>query len=149
MKLRVMTIQDYDLVLKLWKSIEGFYIRTIDDSYEGMQKFLTKNPNTNVVAICDNKIVGSILCGYDGRCAYLYHVCVQKEYRHKQIGKGMVAFVKERLKEEGATHINLVAFKNNSLGNLFWHEINWSLKDTLNLYECILDSANTRILNES
>ena len=60
----------------------------------------------------------------------------------------MVAFVKERLKEEGATHINLVAFKNNSLGNLFWHEINWSLKDTLNLYECILDSANTRILNE-
>ena len=89
MKLRVMTIQDYDLVLKLWKSIEGFYIRTIDDSYEGMQKFLTKNPNTNVVAICDNKIVGSILCGYDGRCAYLYHVCVQKEYRHKQIHGGI------------------------------------------------------------
>ena len=72
-----MTIQDYDLVLKLWKSIEGFYIRTIDDFYEGMQKFLTKNPNTNVVAICDNKIVGSILCGYDGRCAFSI-MCVCK-----------------------------------------------------------------------
>lgn len=149
MELRVMTIQDYNEVLALWKGVNGFYIRSIDDSYDGMQKFLAKNPKTNVIAICDNKIVGSILCGYDGRCAYLYHVCVQKEYRHKQIGKRMVSFVKDRLQEEGATHINLVAFKDNSLGNLFWQEIGWQLKDTMNLYECILDSTNTRTLNKN
>lgn len=148
MKLRVMTIHDYDGVLALWKSIDGFYIRAIDDSYEGMQKFLERNPRTNVVALHNERIIGSILCGYDGRCAYLYHVCVQKEYRHKQIGKNMVAFVKERLRDEGATHINLVAFKENTLGNLFWNELHWSIKDTLNLYECILDPNNTRTLNE-
>lgn len=148
MKLRVMTIQDYDMVLALWQGIDGFYIRGIDDSYEGMKKFLTKNPKTNVVALCGERIVGSILCGYDGRCAYLYHVCVQKEYRHKQVGKRMVAFVKGLLQEEGVTHINLVAFKDNSLGNLFWQELGWQLKDNLNLYECVLDSANTRTLNK-
>ncbi len=147
MQLRVMTIQDYDEVLKLWKSIDGFYIREIDDSYMGIKKFLTKNPKTNVVAINNNEIIGSILCGYDGRCAYFYHVCVKKEHRHKKIGKNMVDFVMKALKDEGATHINLVAFKENGIGNLFWHDIGWSLKDKLNLYEFILNSNNIRHLN--
>lgn len=147
MKLRVMTLQDYEEVFKLWKGIEGFYIRSIDDSKYGMEKFLAKNPNTNVVALSNGEIIGSILCGYDGRCAYLYHVCVKKEYRNQNVGKKMVDFVMNQLKLEGATHINLVAFKSNEVGNLFWHDIGWTLKDNLNLYEYILDAQNVRSKN--
>ena len=56
MQLRVMTIQDYEKIKALWKSIDGFYIRSIDDSLEGMQKFLAKNPHTNVVALQNDEI---------------------------------------------------------------------------------------------
>ena len=147
MQLRVMAIQDYEKIKALWKSIDGFYIRSIDDSLEGMQKFLAKNPHTNVVALQNDEIIGTILCGYDGRCAYFYHVCVKKEYRHKKIGKSMVDFVIKSLEKEGATHINLVAFKTNEVGNLFWHEVGWNLKDNVNMYEYILDSDNIRLPN--
>ncbi len=146
MQLRVMTIHDYDKVLKLWKSINGFYIRDVDDSFMGIEKFLSKNPNTNVVTLHNNDVVGSILCGYDGRCAYFYHVCVREDYRHKGVGKSMVEFVIESLKKEGATHINLIAFKDNGIGNLFWRDIGWSIKDSCNLYELILDTNNVRNL---
>ncbi|MWV61073.1 GNAT family N-acetyltransferase [Helicobacter saguini] len=142
-----MNIRDYDNVLSLWKSIEGFYIREIDDSLSGMQKFLERNPSTNVVALQNDRIIGSILCGYDGRCAYLYHVCVHKDFRHQGIGSAMVNFVISALHKIDATHINLVAFKTNELGNLFWKKLEWEFKGTLNLYEYILDSKNIRRLN--
>ena len=65
--IRTMTIDDYDDVAALWAGIKGFGIRSIDDSREGIERFLRRNPNTSVVAEMDGKLVGSILCGHDGR----------------------------------------------------------------------------------
>ena len=64
---RIMTIEDYEGVYALWKKIKGFGIRSIDDSKEGVARFLKRNPTTSVVAEKDGRIVGSILCGHDGR----------------------------------------------------------------------------------
>lgn len=72
--IRTMTIDDYDRVAALWAGIKGFGIRSIDDSREGIERFLRRNPNTSVVAEMDGKLVGSILCGHDGRQGCLYHV---------------------------------------------------------------------------
>ena len=80
-EIRVMTIDDYDEVYSLWKTIHGFGIRSIDDSREGVLRFLKRNPTTSVVAVEDGKIVGAILCGHDGRRGCLYHVCVDEHYR--------------------------------------------------------------------
>ena len=63
---RIMTIEDYEGVYALWKKIKGFGIRSIDDSKEGVARFLKRNPTTSVVAEKDGRIVGSILCGHDG-----------------------------------------------------------------------------------
>ena len=81
--IRIMTIDDYDGVKALWMQIKGFGIRSIDDSREGIERFLKRNPSTSVVAIEDGKIVGSILCGHDGRRGCLSHVCVNARDRKK------------------------------------------------------------------
>ena len=76
-----MKIDDFEQVHSLWMEIHGFGIRSIDDSKEGVERFIRRNPTTSMVAVCDGKIVGAILCGHDGRRAGLYHVCVQENYR--------------------------------------------------------------------
>ena len=91
-EIRTMTIEDYQGVHDLWMTIKGFAIRSIDDSKEGVASFLKRNPTTSVVAVADGKIVGSILCGHDGRRGCLYHVCVDEAYRMHGIGKSMVVF---------------------------------------------------------
>ena len=58
-EIRVMTIDDYDEVYSLWQTIHGFGIRSIDDSREGVLRFLKRNPTTSVVAVEDGKIVGA------------------------------------------------------------------------------------------
>jgi len=121
--LRVMTIDDYDQVYALWKTIKGFGIRSVDDSREGIRRFLKRNPSTSVVVEEDGKIVGAILCGHDGRRGCLYHVCVDPAYRMRGIGKSMVVFAMEALKKEEINKVSLIAFTKNDIGNAFWKEI--------------------------
>ena len=124
--IRTMTAGDYEGVYSLWMSIKGFAMRSIDDSKEGVERFLTRNPGTSVVALEDGKIVGAILCGHDGRRGCMYHVCVHEDYRMKGIGKAMVVFAMEALKKEKISKISLIAFTKNDVGNAFWNRIGWT-----------------------
>ena len=105
-----MVIEDYDMVHKLWMSIRGFGIRSIDDSREDIERFLKRNPTTSVVACVGDKVVGSILCGHDGRQASFYHVCVKKSYRRQGIATQMVIYCMNVLKELKINKIALIAF---------------------------------------
>ena len=140
--IRVMTINDYDKVYKLWSKIKGFGIRSIDDSREGIERFLKRNPTTSVVSEEDGKIVGAILCGHDGRRGCFYHVCVDEMYRMRGIGKAMVVFAMEALKEEKINKVSLIAFTKNDMGNAFWNEIGWTKREDLNYYDFTLNEEN-------
>ena len=98
-EIRPMEAEDYDKVQKLWMSIRGFGIRSIDDSREDIERFLKRNPTTSVVACAGDRIVGSILCGHDGRQASFYHVCVKKSWRRQGIGTRMVVYCMNVLRE--------------------------------------------------
>ena len=145
---RAMEITDYPCVKELWLSIQGFCIRSLDDSEEGVGKFLKRNPKMSCVCECEGKIVGAILCGHDGRRGCLYHVCVQKEFRMHGIGKAMVAFCMRALKEEGINKVSLIAFTANDIGNAFWHEIGWTKREDLNYYDFVLNEENIFTFNK-
>ena len=144
---RIMTIEDYEGVYALWKKIKGFGIRSIDDSKEGVARFLKRNPTTSVVAEKDGRIVGSILCGHDGRRGCLYHVCVDEDYRRHGIGKRMVVFAMKALKEEKINKVSLIAFTENDIGNAFWNTIGWTERLDLNYYDFTLSEENITAFN--
>ncbi|MCI7182024.1 MAG: GNAT family N-acetyltransferase [Schaedlerella sp.] len=146
--IRTMTIDDYDGVHELWMTIKGFGIRSVDDSREGVERFLKRNPSTSVVAEEDGKIVGGILCGHDGRRGCLYHVCVHEDYRRKGIGKAMVVRAMEKLKEENISKVSLIAFTKNDIGNAFWNTIGWTERLDLNYYDFVLNEKNITAFNE-
>lgn len=146
--IRTMTIEDFDQVHALWMTIKGFGIRSIDDSKEGVERFLKRNPTTSVVAEIDNKIVGSILCGHDGRRGCLYHVCVDEKYRRHGIGKAMVVYAMQALKREKINKVSLIAFTVNDIGNAFWNTIEWTERKDLNYYEFVLNEENITAFNE-
>ena len=142
MTIREMKIEDYDNVFALWKTIKGFGIRSVDDSKEGIERFLKWNPGLSVVAEEEGKIVGAILCGSDGRRGCLYHVCVHKDFRRQGIGKTMVIGCMEKLKELQINKVSLIAFTQNDIGNAFWKEIGWTKREDLNYYDFTLNEKN-------
>ena len=142
MNIREMKIEDYDKVFALWKTIKGFGIRSVDDSREGIERFLKWNPGLSVVAEEKGEIVGAILCGSDGRRGCLYHVCVHRDYRRQGIGKSMVVWCMEKLKELQINKVSLIAFTQNDVGNAFWKEIGWTKREDLNYYDFTLNEKN-------
>ena len=140
--IREMTMTDYDQVYGLWTEIKGFGIRSIDDSWDGVERFLRRNPTTSVVAVQNGHIIGNILCGHDGRTGCFYHVCVAPGYRKHGIGYRMVRAAMEALHKEGVSKISLIAFKSNDVGNAFWQGIGWREREDVNTYEFILNEEN-------
>lgn len=132
--LRTFKMSDYDKVYQLWKDTPGVGLRNIDDSREGIERFITRNPNTNFVAEEDGKIVGVALSGHDGRRGYLYHVCVADTHRRRCIGKLLVQKVTEAMKAENITALSLFCFTDNEAGNTFWSSLGWTKRPDLNCY---------------
>ncbi len=128
---RLMTMDDYATVYDLWITC-GNGLNDKDDSYEGIEKYLKRNPNTSYVAVLDKKVVGAILCGHDGRRGIIQHACVSPDCRRMGIGKKLVDLALEALKKEGINKVLLVAFKKNDAGNAFWESQGFTVRDDLN-----------------
>ena len=148
MEIRTMTAEDYDAVYQLWLGIHGFAMRSIDDSREGIGRFLQRNPQMSVVAEMDGRIVGSILCGHVGRRGCFYHVCVAEAYRKHGIGKAMAVAAMRALKEEKINKVCLIAFKENEVGNSFWKSVGWTFREDLNYYDFTLNEENITNFNK-
>lgn len=141
--IRLFEINDYDEVYDLWKSTAGMGLRSQDDSLEGIEKFLARNPNTNYVAVRNDKIVGVIMAGNDGRRGYIYHLAVKESYRRKKIASKLVNKCLESLKREGINKAALVVFNDNEIGNAFWHSLGFIDRKDLIYRNLSLNDKNT------
>ncbi len=128
---RLMTTEDYEQAYDLW-ILCGNGLNNKDDSREGIDKYLKRNPSTSFVAVCEEKVVGVILCGHDGRRGIIQHACVSPDRRRFGIGSKLVDLALEALKAEGINKVLLVAFKKNEGGNNFWDSQGFTLRDDLN-----------------
>lgn len=146
--IREMQIEDYDNVYALWTSIKGFGIRSIDDSREGVERFLKRNPTTSIIAEADGNVIGVILCGHDGRRGCFYHVCVKEGYRKHGVGKAMAVAAMKALQAEQINKVCLIAFTDNEVGNQFWKSVGWTVRTDLNYYDFTLNEENITRFNE-
>ena len=118
--IRLMTIEDYDKVYALWLSCKGMGLNNLDDSREGIARFLARNPNTCFVAEDNDAMVGVIITGHDGRRGYVYHTAVAEDYRRAGVGKKLVNTAMTALKNEGINKVAMLVFAKNEGGNAFW-----------------------------
>jgi len=141
--IKVMTINDYEELFIMWKNTPNMGLRSLDDSKKGISCFLKRNPNTNFVAYEDDKLVGAILSGHDGRRGYIYHTVVLPEYRGRGIASSLVETVMEALRKEDITRVCLNVMETNEQGKKFWTNRGWEKKDFLGFYsKAITDQEN-------
>jgi ribosomal protein S18 acetylase RimI-like enzyme len=129
--IRLMTIADYEPVFRLWQSAAGVGLRSLDDSEAGIRAFLERNPRTCFVAESARSIRGAVLCGSDGRRAFIYHLAVDAEHRRRGIGAALVSAVEAALREIGINKAALVAYSDNTAGNAFWERLGYTLRQDL------------------
>lgn len=129
--IRAMTAADYDRVYDLWINTPGMGLNTTDDSREGIERYLRRNPSTCFVAEWGGKLVGAILAGHDGRRGTISHTAVLAEYQRRGIARALVGHVMDALDKEGIQKVNLVVFKKNGAGNSFWEKMGFTGREDL------------------
>lgn len=131
MQIRLMRIEDYSLVYQLWLSCKGMGLNDLDDSREGIERYLERNPETCFVALEGERIVGVILSGHDGRRGYIHHTAVHPDYRGRGIGTSLVEEAMAALERCGIHKAALVVFKRNQTGNDFWERRGFTSREDL------------------
>ena len=133
-EIRLVTIDDYDAIYGLWNATEQSRraLNPVDDSREGIDRYLKRNPNTCFAAVDGDKLIGVILTGHDGRRAIIHHMCVHPDYRRMGIAAKLLHEAEEALKKEGIQKIFGLVFKDNDGANAFWEDRGYSLRTNLN-----------------
>lgn len=128
-QLRIMTIEDYDKVYALWMSCKNMGFNNVDDSREGIEKYLKRNPTTCFVACEGESVVGVILSGHDGRRGFIHHMAVAESHRRQGLGTDLLDYALSALKEEGIKKVALLVFNRNEVGNAFWESQGFAARD--------------------
>ena len=142
MVIRTMTPADYDAVYALWKSTEGIGLRSLDDSREGIDRFLRRNPTTSFVSVEEGRVTGVLLCGHDGRRGHIYHAAVDVLRRDLGVGRVLLSAALDALKKEGINKAALVVFGDNSQGGAFWERVGFTARTDLVYRDRTLDERN-------
>jgi len=131
--LRVLTINDYDRILELWKRTPGMGLSDAD-SREGINAFLERNPGMSFVCVEGEKIIGTILCGHDGRRGYIYHLAVDMAFRKQGIGRQLTRVSLDALRRMGIVKCHLFVYRDNTEAELFYENMEWKKRTTLDIF---------------
>ena len=137
---RLVTISDYDRIYVLWNSTVQTRraMNPVDDSREGIERYLKRNPNTCFLALwegdseAEEEIAGVILAGHDGRRGIIHHLCIHPDHRREGIAGMLVRKAEEALRDEGISKIFGLVFKDNDPANAFWESQGYTVRTNLN-----------------
>jgi ribosomal protein S18 acetylase RimI-like enzyme len=125
---------DYQEVYDLWCSMEkGLHVGRSDTAAE-IEKKLARDPDLFLVAESHNKIIGSVIGGYDGRRGLIYHLAVNASFRGQGIGSQLMKEVESRLRAKGCLKCYLLVIEGNQEAESYYRNRGWYPMDTVHIF---------------
>jgi N-acetylglutamate synthase len=119
-----MTLRHYDAAVKLWAQCEGVRLGKADER-EAVARYLRRNAGLSLVAMDEGRLVGTVLCGHDGRRGILHHLAVAKNCRREGVGKLLATRACENLKACDIDRGWILILANNAPARQFWKALGW------------------------
>jgi ribosomal protein S18 acetylase RimI-like enzyme len=103
---------DYRDVSMILKEAELF--DPVWDSEENIQDMIQKDPESVIVAVANNNVVGNLFIIYYGpKLQYLFRLAVKKEYRKKGIAMELLEYARKIAEKRNVSEIGLYADSEN------------------------------------
>lgn len=119
---RIFAETDYPAARQLWESMEGIGLSEAD-SADGIARYLKRNPGLSLVAVDGSRLIGTILCGHDGRRGFIHHLAVRPGRQRQGIGGELLRRALVQLAAEGIAKCHVFVFQTNGAGREFWRRI--------------------------
>ena len=116
---------DYPDARLLWEnSGPGVQLRRSDDPEE-IEKKIQRDPDLFLVAEDADKMVGTVVGGFDGRRGMVYHLAVSENFRKQGIGELLMDELERRLKAKGCIRCYLLVTVENLNAMRFYEKRGW------------------------
>ena len=115
---------DIPAVLDFWSRVGENGSRP-PDRPDLLERLLLHDPDAVLVAETDDRILATIVCGWDGWRANLYRLAVAPELRGRGVARRLLHLVEERLRGLGAERFCAMVLDDNELGTAWWRSVGY------------------------
>ena len=117
--------EDYAAVYQLWKEAgTGIHVG-FSDTFEEIGKKLRRDPDLFLLACAGERIIASVMGGFDGRRGMVYHLAVDQGYRGRGIGSVLMDELEARLRAKGCRKYYLLVTEDNLDVISFYEKRGW------------------------
>ena len=119
MEIRPATVDDVDAVLDLWQAAGENADRPVDHP-DAVRRLLERDPDSLLLAVEDDRIVGTLIAGWDGWRAHLYRLAVHRDERRRGLANALLDAATDRLVALGAGRLDAMVLEDNADGQRLW-----------------------------
>ena len=132
MKIRTFHESDESRVVNLWTEVFG-YSTAHNDPLRVIRRKLAVQRELFFVAQDDDRIVGTVMGGYDGHRGWIYSLAVDPRSRRRGIGRALMAHVEQALAGLGCAKVNLQVFASNAATAAFYLKLGYAVEERISM----------------
>jgi len=119
-------------VVDLWKTVFG-YTAGPNSSELSIDKKIKNGDGLFYVAEKEQRVIGTVMGGYDGHRGWVYSIAVDPEHRKQGIGSNLLSFVQSKLANLGCLKVNLQIMPENESVQSFYIANGFSVEQRISL----------------
>lgn len=123
MQVRAFRRQDEAAVIGLWE--QCLLTRPWNDPHKDIERKLTVQPELFLVGLIDQRIVASVMAGYEGHRGWVNYLAVAPEHRRQGLARTLMQEVERRLVEQGCPKVSLMVRANNAEAVAFYARLGY------------------------
>ncbi|MCJ7650319.1 MAG: GNAT family N-acetyltransferase [Candidatus Lokiarchaeota archaeon] len=137
MKIEKFTMESYEDIVDLWRK-SGISVGSTDTKNE-IERMLQRNPNLFLIGKIDNKVIGAVMGGFDGRRGYVHHLAIDPDYQRRGFGTMIIENLIKKFRKIGVHKVHLFIEKDNKELVEFYMNLGWEIRDDLIMMSLVPD----------
>lgn len=114
-------------VLEFWRAAaEG---TSISDDPDGVRILIERDPGALLLAVDGDRILGTVIAGFDGWRCHLYRLAVDPELRRRGIGSALLEAAHRRFESFGGRRADAMVLEDNETGQSAWKAAGYHRED--------------------
>lgn len=138
----VMLIKPYEprdeaAVIELWHQCG--LLRPWNNPRKDIERKLKVNPELFLVGLIEDRVVATVMGGYEGRRGWVNYLAVAPEYRRRGLGLQIMAVVEEKLRGMGCPKINLQIRWDNQVAVDFYKKAGYKIDEVVSMGKRLIE----------
>jgi ribosomal protein S18 acetylase RimI-like enzyme len=114
---------DVDALLALWRDADAEPTHT--DDADGLTTLLQRDPHALILAVDGDRLVGSVIAGWDGWRGSIYRLAVAPDHRRAGLGHRLLQAAEDRLQQAGTRRSQAIVVETDAQAAAFWRASGW------------------------